>query len=138
MLSQCTWHLLNLTKLILLYMQKLGNFDEPIVCTSIQLSRNLESKLHVDKNNQGDSHITGVGDYEGGETFLLDGSEDAYDFYTMKNAIPRFGTEGTMLRGNIKKIKDTVSTFNASFLMEQCPSGEKIRNDLLLSRYKHV
>ena len=112
MLSQCTWHLLNLTRLILLYMKKLGNFAELIVCTSIQLSRNLMSKLHVDKNNQGDSYITGVGDYQGGGTFFYDNSEDAYDFYTMTNAIPKFGTESTMLRGNIKNIKDTVITCN--------------------------
>ena len=83
MLSQCTWHLLNLTRLILLYMKKLGNFEEPIVCTSIQLSRNLEGKLHVDKNNQGNSYITGVGDYQYRETFFYDDSENAYDFYNM-------------------------------------------------------
>ncbi len=53
-----------------------------------------------------------VGDYQCGETFFYDDSEDAYDFYTMDNAIPRFGTSGTILRGNIKTIKDTVVTFN--------------------------
>ena len=47
-LSQCTWHLLNLTKLILVYMQKLGGFAEPLVSTSIQLTKNLRSRIHMD------------------------------------------------------------------------------------------
>ena len=59
MMSLITWELINVTKLILLYMMKLSGSNTPLTATSIQLSRNVESRLHVDRNNQGNSFITG-------------------------------------------------------------------------------
>ena len=112
MMSLITWKLISLTKLILLYMQKLGGFDKPLTCTSIQLSRNVESRLHIDKNNQGDSYITGLGEYEQGETFFYDAENNAPDRWTMSNKIRHFGDPGTVLHGHAKQIKNKVITFN--------------------------
>ena len=103
MMSLITWKLINLTKL---------GFDEPLTCTSIQLSRNVESRLHVDKNTQGDSYITGLGNYEHGETFFYDAENSAPDRWTMKNKIRHFGDPGTVLHGHAKQIKNKVITFN--------------------------
>lgn len=95
--------------------------------------------MHVDRNNQGNSYITGVGNYHYGETFFYDDSEDVYDFYTMTNAIPRFGTSGTILRGNIKTIKDTVITFNGKLPHGTMPfQGERFALICFFCEYDHV
>eukprot|EP00927_Polykrikos_kofoidii_P049182 TRINITY_DN43291_c0_g1_i1.p1 TRINITY_DN43291_c0_g1~~TRINITY_DN43291_c0_g1_i1.p1 ORF type:complete len:1517 (+),score=273.65 TRINITY_DN43291_c0_g1_i1:213-4553(+) len=44
--------------------------------TTVQLNRNYASKMHVDANNHGPSKIIAIGDYLGGELWLLDEGGD--------------------------------------------------------------
>ena len=54
---------------ILLYAKRLGfDFD----ATTMQVTKDLLSKAHTDKNNRGPSGIFGFGNYTGGETFVED------------------------------------------------------------------
>ena len=114
MLFQATWKLVNLTSLILVYFQRLGGFCEPVVCTSIQLSRNVQSRLHVDKNNQGESYITGLGSYEGGATFFYSCDEQAPAQYVMTEKIKKFGDVGTVLHGYNRDIKQEIVAFDGT------------------------
>ena len=100
MMSSATWKLPNLVRLILMYFERLGEFCEPIICTSIQMSRNVQSRLHVDKNNQGMSFITGLGSFEGGETFFYSIDEQAPDAYIMTEKIAGWSNNVSRLRGH--------------------------------------
>ena len=44
MISSCTWNLMGLTRLILVYMQKLGRFTEPIVGTIDPANQEFEEQ----------------------------------------------------------------------------------------------
>lgn len=37
---------------------------------AIQVNKNVRSALHLDRNNEGDSYITAVGDFKGGELYV--------------------------------------------------------------------
>lgn len=40
--------------------------------TTVQLNKDYATKMHVDGNNHGPSFIIGLGDYTGGEVWILD------------------------------------------------------------------
>merc|ERR1719174_1485220 len=40
--------------------------------TTIQLNKNYAAKMHVDGNNHGPSYIIGLGEYTGGEVWVMD------------------------------------------------------------------
>ncbi|CAE8711077.1 unnamed protein product, partial [Polarella glacialis] len=50
--------------------------DEHFRYGSVQLNQNYSATLHVDKNNHGPSWIIGLGDYEGGQLWVMDDEGD--------------------------------------------------------------
>ena len=44
--------------------------------STIQFNRGYSAKLHVDGNNEGPSYIIGLGDYTGGELWIMDENGD--------------------------------------------------------------
>lgn len=58
--------------------------------TSIQCNKDYGAALHVDKNNAGDSYITGFGSYSGGELWLDDVRGDAGRVVDIKGQWIRF------------------------------------------------
>ena len=99
---------MGLTRLILVYMQKLGGLAEPIFGTSIQLTKRLRSKVHVDRKNQGESWIVGVGSWTGGETFFYD--KDSLGSRKLTEDIARIGPKGTLLPGETQQIDGTIDS----------------------------
>jgi hypothetical protein len=117
--SSLTWRLMNLTKLINLYLRRLAKdqgMDVPLVGTTIQLTKNLQSRLHKDKNNRGTSYITGLGSWSGGETFMEDpsGPEVVVD------------AANAQVRGRKESIKEKVIQFDGTKVHGTCPfEGER-------------
>ena len=89
-----TYQFRNLVRKIFEYARHLG-FD--LGATTIQLTKDFQSKLHKDKNNKGPSGIFGLGDWVGGETFVQD--ELGTDTYTLTEDIPKLGKKGDQLQG---------------------------------------
>eukprot|EP00434_Breviolum_minutum_P039609 symbB.v1.2.035177.t2/scaffold4679.1/size42772/5 len=59
----------NLTKLLAKFIAE----EQPdFRYTTVQLNKNYATKMHVDGNNHGPSYIIGLGDYTGGEVWILD------------------------------------------------------------------
>ena len=79
---------------ILQYFKLLG-FD--LDATTMQITKDLRSKLHRDKNNRGPSGIRGFGNYTGGETFVED--ENGSETYTLNEDIEGIGKCGDVIRG---------------------------------------
>ena len=89
-----TYQFRNLVQKIFKYAEHLG-FD--LGATTIQLTKDFQSKLHKDKNNKGPSGIFGLGDWVGGETFVQE--ELGSDTYTLTEDIPKIGKKGDRLQG---------------------------------------
>ncbi|CAE7375765.1 unnamed protein product [Symbiodinium sp. CCMP2592] len=104
-----TFKFRKLTGNILNYARKLGVGE----ATSIQVTKNLCSKPHTDKNNKGPSWIFGLGDWtEGGETFVQDDS--GTEEYELQEDIPHIGEKkGKVLRG-FKKDIHTLQQFDGT------------------------
>ena len=103
-----TFKFRKLTRNILLYVRKLGVGE----ATSIQVTKNLRSKPHRDKNNKGPSWIFGLGDWtEGGETFVQDhtGTEE----YELQEDIRDIGPKGKVLHG-FKRDIHTLQKFDGT------------------------
>lgn len=59
----------NLTKLLAKFIAQ----EQPdFRYTTVQLNKDYATKMHVDGNNHGPSYIIGLGDYTGGEVWILD------------------------------------------------------------------
>jgi hypothetical protein len=96
----------------------------PLQGTTIQLTKNLESKLHRDRSNRGASFITGVGSWTGGETFLEDPQGE--DEILLDEDIPRIGTAGSRIRGRREKIHDRLVPFDGTHTHGTCTfAGER-------------
>ena len=103
-----TFKFRKLTRNILHYARKLGVGE----ATSIQVTKNLCSKPHRDKNNKGPSWIFGLGDWtEGGETFVQDhsGTEE----YELQEDIRDIGPKGKVLHG-FKRDIHTLQKFDGT------------------------
>ena len=109
-ISKSTWALPELTRLIVTYVNKLSGREAPLTGTSIQIGKDLQSVLHVDRNNQGLSYITGLGEFTGGETFFHDPT--GKDAYMIPDNASKIGEKGTVFRGSIKSIRSKVIEFN--------------------------
>jgi hypothetical protein len=125
--SSHTWHFLNLTKLINLYVRRLARdqvMQVPLQGTTIQLTKNLASKLHRDRSNRGASFITGVGSYTQGETFLED--SQGRDEMLLSEDIPRIGSAGTLIQGRKEAIQGKLVPFDGTRTHGTCDfSGEQ-------------
>ena len=59
-----------LCTVLLQYLRSATDVPDDFLITSIQLTKNLQTKPHCDANNFGPSYIVGFGQYQGGETFV--------------------------------------------------------------------
>eukprot|EP00930_Biecheleria_cincta_P096760 TRINITY_DN88555_c0_g1_i1.p1 TRINITY_DN88555_c0_g1~~TRINITY_DN88555_c0_g1_i1.p1 ORF type:complete len:1066 (-),score=192.38 TRINITY_DN88555_c0_g1_i1:153-3350(-) len=120
--SSQTWHFLNLTRLINMLLARLAKeqgLEVPLEGSTMQLTKNLESKLHRDKNNLGASFITGVGDWTGGQTFIEDLHGDV--IIRLFEDIPQIGTTGAKIQGRMEQIRDRLVPFDGNKIHGTCP-----------------
>ena len=95
MLTMDTYRYPGLTQMILEYARRLsgGKFE----ATSIQLTKDLKSRPHKDRNNRGPSLIFGLGDWTGGETFVQE--DGGPDTFRLRADIKGIGKRDKRLRG---------------------------------------
>ena len=92
-----TYRYRGLTQMILEYARRVTP-GEKFDATSIQLTKNLKSKPHRDKNNRGPSLIFGLGDWKGGETFVQE--DGGPDTYRLGETIEGIGRKNQLLHGH--------------------------------------
>ena len=107
-----TWQFIGLTKLILLYLKKLAARQgvELPPGTTLQVTKNLQTKEHKDKNNGGPSAITGFGDWKGGQTWIADPTGD--DVIALSEDVAGIGAAGKMLLGRNEQIRGRLVLFD--------------------------
>merc|ERR1719265_2015826 len=113
--SATTWHLMRLTRLLNIYFERLAcgtGFFRCLPGTTLQLTKNLQSRWHRDKNNQGPSYITGLGSYVGGQLFVEDKNGDM--IFPLQEAIPGVGSKGECLQGHIESIRKHLVEFDGN------------------------
>ncbi|CAK9027647.1 Protein-serine/threonine kinase [Durusdinium trenchii] len=121
-ISNETWMFPNLTKLILVYLDRLAKdqgWTKLPKGTTIQVTYNLETQLHVDGNNGGTSFGTSVGDHAGGKVFLSDAQGD--EIWRLEEDIRRVGKEGDKIRGRRETTKDRLVEFDGNQIHGTCP-----------------
>ena len=70
--------------------------------TSIQLTKNMRTKFHRDRNNRGCSYITALGNFIDGETFVA--FPTGSDRIVLQEDIKGFGLTGKSVRGSDRQI----------------------------------
>ena len=81
--------------------------------TSIQLNRGYACKLHVDSNNVGPSAIIAVGNFEGGDLWIMDEDGDCPQQIT--EAMKGWpGKPGTTIPGRTVSVKNRIVYFNGN------------------------
>ena len=109
--SRGTYQFRWLTMLILEYAKRMAAAKGiHLQATSIQITKNLQSKPHKDKNNRGPSCIFGLGDWTGGELWVQDNR--GRDLLELQEDIEGIGKRGDKLHGQKHSIKDGLIEFD--------------------------
>jgi len=116
--SRETYNLLGLTKQIIAYLVGLaeaaGIPASELEGTTIQLTKNLESKMHKDKYNRGASFITTLSPpgTAGGQTFIEDPAGD--HVHRLSEDIAGIGKAGDSIRGRAEQSRKQLVRFDGN------------------------
>lgn len=127
----------NLSKLLSMLGQK-SIPDRRFQFTSIQVNKNFNSRMHVDKNNMGPSFGIAFGDYEGGFLWVYNPNGD------VPMVVPAGGVigaptlqEGTILMGDLHDLKHKWVKFNGCLPHCVLPfTGTRV--SLIFFKHKHA
>ncbi|CAE7592500.1 unnamed protein product [Symbiodinium natans] len=122
MLAVKTWTHAWLTSLILAYLNSLAaeaGFQTPLSGTSLRVTKNHEAHWHQHDDNTGLQYMTTLGDFAGGETFIVE--EEGQEVMELKQAVEGLGLAGQKIRGQRKDARRRIITFHGRKLHCTCP-----------------
>jgi len=111
----------NITKVLVKLIQSCPEAQaERFKYTTLQLNRNYPAKLHVDRNNHGPSYIIGLGNYTGGELWIMDqhdpfGEPGPGDFQLTVEEPLRGWPELTAPENKGRLVKGKISNINGTW-----------------------
>lgn len=123
--SVATWaHRSLITRLLHFRISSLEQ-DDDLQVTSIQITKNLQSRPHVDRGNMGPSDLIALGDFEGGETWVEEvqtlrfgapAGTNNYEDYQVQEMVNRCYKPGQVVRGRVNDVKNKWLRFDGNTL----------------------
>ena len=107
---------------ILAYLNSLAaeaGFQTPLSGTSLRVTKNHEAHWHQHDDNTGLQYMTTLGDFAGGETFIVE--EEGQEVMELKQAVEGLGLAGQKIRGQRKDARRRIITFHGRKLHCTCP-----------------